>query len=545
MKENLIKTFTSLLLLVIFINSCNFYKPVTKPLTGTTSDKVSMIDSLSNRTIILHSNQGVFLIKNFIVNEESESILGFLAEVPEDNQRYLQAKGKKYNYKNSEPEVLREAHIYTGVDLNNLPVNIGDQVNIPLNSINKLEVIERDKKRSSENTVFTVLGVTAGALVVAGTITVLTSCPFISAYDGQEFVLQGESFGGAVYPSLAREDFIPLPALDVGREMKVMIHNELKERQYNDFADLIMVSHLPGEQVVVDPNGNLKIVKQKIGPSIASLNQDKDVLPRLTESDNFLTNFNELEDESAINQILVGFDYPRSEYKPTLYLNLRNTYWLDHLFGEFTSKFGSKHVTWQEKQRERPAEELLAWQESQYMPLAISVKTKGGWKEVQKLKTIGPLINREVAISLEGFEIEGPTVEIALTTGFMFWEIDQVALVLVEEVSPNSIKLLKPNLVLDENGNDVIKPLLEKDGVYLEQLEMGNRAYISYYFDAFNPNKHYTAFLHTSGYYEPIRDFKGKPDRKFLTKFKKPGTLPKYSRFKYLELTGDTYLGAK
>lgn len=501
---------------------------------------------MANRTFILRSKQGVFLLEDLSIDLDAETINGILAEVPTQNQLYLQAKDAKYRYKADEPYVLREVHLYTGNDFSMLSSGIGDKVVIPINILDKLEVIERDRARSTTNTVFTVLGVTAGTLAVATTIAILTkdSCPYISAFDGNQYLLQGESFGGAVYPSLAREDFIPLPDLKVGPEIKIMIHNELKERQYTDFADLLVVSHSHDEHVLVDPNGKLKIIKQKISPYTASLNNDRDVLPRLSKADNLLCNFNELEDESAINRIVMEFEYAPNDHQSSLYLNLRNSYWLDYLFGEFTSNFGSKHSKWVEKQRERPAEDLLRWQESQFMPLDISVKTKDGWKEVRKLKTIGPLMNREVAISLEGFEIEGPTVEIALTTGFMFWEIDQVALVFVEEVSPDAIRLLKPVQVLDENQKDMLQPILQKDGIFLEQLEVGNRAYISYNFEGYAREKSYSAFLHTHGYYEPIRDFKGKADRNFLTKFRQPGTFPKYSRLKYLELTGDTYLGS-
>jgi len=316
MKKNLIKPLSLLVLGLLLINSCNFYKPVTKPLTGKTSDKISMMDSLSKRTFILHSNQGVYLIEDLFIDLDTETINGILAEVPPENQLYIQAnqaKGNKYSYKADEPYVLREVHLYTGVDFSMASSDIGDKVAIPINILDKLEVIERDKEKSTSSTIFTVLGVTAGTLAVAYTVVLLTknSCPYISAYDGNEYLLQGESFGGAVYPSLAREDFIPLPALKVGSEMKIMIHNELKERQYTDFADLILVSHSHDEHILVDPNGKLKIIKQKISPYVASLNKDKDVLQRLTVTDNFVCNFNEMEGESAINQIVMGFEYPQ------------------------------------------------------------------------------------------------------------------------------------------------------------------------------------------------------------------------------------------
>jgi hypothetical protein len=530
-----------LALCLCFVAACNYYKPIPTSPSAMSSAKSQEIASMSQKTIIIRSNEGDFLLKNMEIRMEKEDLLGILDSVPENNQTYITDTKQRFSYSSNDPSVLSEVHIYTSLEPN---VQIGQEVIIPISNINKIEVIERDKQRSNTNTVLTVIGVTAGALAVALTVLVLSSCPFISAYDGQNYVLQGESFGGAIYPSLAREDFIPLPSLLMGNEIKLMIHNELKERQYTDFADLLLVSHSQNEHVLVQPNGELKIIKQKIKPFEASLNNQIDVLQKLSVNDNNFCNFNEFDDETAINQVIVGFDNPLGDQKLSLYLNLRNSYWLDHIFGEFISKFGSQHVNWVEKQRKRPAEELLEWRESQNIPLSISVKTREGWKEVQKLNTIGPLMNREVSVSLEGLQIEGPTVEIALTTGFMFWEIDQIALVTVEDVSPNSIQLLKPDQVLDENENNMLQPILDKDGVFLQQLESGNKAYITYKLDNYNPEVTYSAFLHTSGYYEPIRDFKGKTDKKFLTKFREPGTLPKFSKFKFLELTGDTYFGS-
>jgi hypothetical protein len=103
-----------------------------------------------------------------------------------------------------------------------------------------MELMVHDKKRSSRNSTLAAIGIPIVTVAIIGAIAALTkdSCPFISVYDGNNYFLQGETFGGAVYPSLARADFVPLPAAAIGREVNLMISNELKEKQYTDYADL-------------------------------------------------------------------------------------------------------------------------------------------------------------------------------------------------------------------------------------------------------------------------------------------------------------------
>jgi hypothetical protein len=175
----------------------------------------------------------------------------------------------------------------------------------------------------------------------------------------------------------------------------------------------------------------------------------------------------------------------------------------------------------------------------------LQSKTIDGWKLIEKVKTIGPLMNREVAIPLEGFELGTGPIEISITTGFMFWEIDRISLTEVAQIPENTFQYIKPAIAIDEMDRDVLRPLLENDGIYLEQHQVGNRAYITYHVTGYSPEKGYSAFLHTRGYYEPIREYEGPANRKFLTKFLVPGAFPDFSKNKYQELTQSTYLGAK
>lgn len=546
MKEKLLNRIPGLILIFGFLMSvgCNYYKPIPKSVSASPETKASQLDSLNQKTFIVHSNQGIFLMRNMNLNKEEKEIAATLDEVPPNHKTYINDVDRKFKYSKSAPDVLQEVHLYADLDQS---AEVGTEVVIPISDISKIELIERDKGRSDGNTVLVVFGITIGTLAVLATIVALTksSCPFVSVYDGENYALQGETFGGAIYPSLAREDFVPLPAAAIGNEVKVQISNELKERQYTDMADLILVHHQPGDQITVSPNGQLHLVKHNIKPSSAILNGKSDMLDQVTVTDNYPCSFNDLSHPSSVNELVLKFDNPGEGKRLSLQVDMKNSMWLDFLMADFTSHFGSRYVSWTEEQKKRPAQELIAWQEKQNMPLTIAVKTKDGWKLVEKVKTIGPLMNREVAISIEDFDLGNAPIEISLTTGFMFWEIDRVSLTEVGAVADNSIQIIKPSLAIDENDQDILSPILDKDGLYLEQHQVGNRAYLTYQVDDFSEEKAYSAFLFTKGYYEPIREYEGPADRKFLTKFLEPGAFPDFSRNKYQEVTQAAYLKAK
>lgn len=526
--------------LILLTNSCYYYKPVTKPVSSYSFDVIEQGNKWEYKAIILQSPQRVYLLSNFSFDLKEEKLIATLAEVPRGHFDYITDEGRDDRYKKSNDAVLQEVHLYTDlIDLG----TIGDRVEISISDITKLEVIEKNKAKSTGVTILTVAGIAVGLYAVLIVIILLTksSCPFISAYDGETYVLQGETFGGAIVPALAREDFLPLPDLSISKDLKLMISNELKERQYTDMADLMVVTHNPDESVFIDPSGNLFKSNTIYKPTHASINQDQDMLFQLAEVDNIACMFNE-DNNNPINELHVHFDKPDTKKPHGLLLSLKNNYWLEYVIAEFYSAFGEKYSKFVAAQQKKSGEEILEWMAQQEMMLTIEAKTESGWKEVQKIKTIGPLMNREVLIPLDDIAFSEEGLEVRLRTGFMFWELDKISLTELTPISAENREILKPISAIDEKDQDVLSPLLANDGVYMEQPEVGNRAYLTYLFENYNPSKTYSTFLHSRGYYEPIREFTGKADRKFLTQFRNSGMLPTFSLQRYLEISQRQYL---
>lgn len=532
---------------LLFVGACNYYKPIPTSSKYSPSDKTKEIASLNEKTFIIRSNRGDFLLQNPAVLLDQEALTGTLQLVPEENQLYIKDDSKKYAYSSSNPAVLQELHVYTPLDST---AKIGAKVSIPVSGISKMELIQKDKSKSSTNTIILASGVTLGALAVAAVIAAAataeaidrsipsepSSCPFVSAYDGKEFVFQGESFGGALFPSIARQDYLPLPSIEMGPKVQLLISNERNEHQFIDMADLLLVEHAPNEKVLVDPQGPQFLVHEMKKPKGAILNNKNEMLDRITESDNVYCSFNDMASSSLLNELIVKFDHPAQGKDLALYLNLRDSPWLEYIFEQYMSMYGEDYQAFEKSMEAKSAEELYQWQEMNLVPLTISVKTKGGWKEVSKTRFVGPVTNREIAISFEGIELNEPIVEVSFKTGFLFWEIDQISLASVTKVSPESIQVLKPSIAENETGKDQLGLISELDDKFLEQPETGNKTYLTYQFGEFSKSKAYTAFLHTGGYYKIYRDFTGPRNEKFLSKYEKPGGLAEFSKNRFGEV---------
>ncbi|HMR90676.1 MAG TPA: hypothetical protein PKC69_00110 [Chitinophagaceae bacterium] len=538
--------FSAVLLVLLSAAAChNFYKANT--LTGGSNvQKAGTIDSLkkNNRYYILRSGDVAYHMRNLQISNDQLTLQCTLDSLPSYRRLHLSngVKGKRRYYR-GKPEssaVLNEVHFYIP-DEGDIPT--GNYL-LALDKVQKIEVLEKDVKRTTNSYVIGAIGYTLGAAAVAGIIIAATksSCPFVSAHDGERFTLQGELYGGALYPQLARHDYIPLkmaPLKDGSLQLK--ISNELQEHQYTDIAELLVISHPKSTKVFADEKGSLYTIAQPQAPAAARLNDKEDILAALLEeNDNRIAYFSDTSQSNAQNNIVVRFKKPKQAAKAKLVLTLKNSYWLDLLYGELAKGFGSYYDTYIKQQEKKPAAELIQWTKDQQIPLDIAIRKSGKWEMLASLSTIGPLANRTLIVPAVLTDDENDMVEFRLSAGFMFWEIDKVAVDFTPEADMDIQRLL-PAAATDEKGQNVTHLLHKEDGLYLSQPAIGNVATIVYRPQIqMDPDAAYTCILHSKGYYQHIRDFKHKPNLTFLQQFTRPGAFPVYGMQLYHQFQKQT-----
>jgi hypothetical protein len=529
------KSFNQLILavfLVLFFSAChNFYKAP----SVSQNDLSVKIDSLtlSKRYFVLRNGiNEAFEIKNIILSEDQKTANITLDTLSIFNQYHLK-NGPRNNFKYKkyrvdESSVTNEVHIYIPY---NPTIKTGNYI-LNLNQVQEIEVLQHDKARTTSSYVIGAIGYTVGAFLVAAAIVAATksSCPFVSAYDGTNFVLQGEIYGGAIYPQLARHDYLPLKMSPLSDgSLQIKISNELKEHQYTDIADLMVISHNKNIKAMVDESGYIYTIKNPQQPTSAILNNKKNVLSAISEaSDNEILYMDDESNSDGSNQLNLKFTIPAKANDGKLILTVKNSYWLDLLYGKLAEGLGTYYAKYMKQQKKKPAEQLNQWINDQQIPLVVSVKTISGWQQVTAIPTIGPLAAREMVVSIDLSNIKNDVLDLKISSGFMFWEIDYIAM----DFSENDkfhVQTLSPVKAIDELGRSVLPQLQKEDKKYLVQPEIGNVTTIIYKpKDEVNHETTHTYVLKTKGYYEHIRNFTTKPDIKFLNQFKKPNSFPLY-----------------
>ncbi|CAN5438432.1 hypothetical protein BH11BAC1_BH11BAC1_18580 [soil metagenome] len=532
-----IRNMISLLVLISFLNllfGCTYYKVSSFP-PG--ADAIAQTKQ-PGKYIIVHNGSEAWHLKDITLNDEGKLVTGTKEILGKNHDYYLTANPYGVNrYHQSKGTPSYEVHIYTS----EYAEDQNSRVTIPLSEISKIEVYDTAIGASVASYIFIATGIVAGVAVIVLIIALLTksSCPFIYVNDGNSYRFTGELYGGAIYSSLERDDFmpIPLPSVDAGK-YRFKISNELLERQYTNLAELQIISHPENVSVLIDKLGVINTIANPMEPIAAQSDLDSNHIASVLRRDSSSYLFG---DESKANKELssleLTFKKPLHSKSGKLLLNAKNSFWLDYIYGKFTEQFGTYYNQFAEKQKKVPAKRNIEWSLAQGIPLSVYVETINGWQFVDYFNVIGPLASRDLVMQVDLSKVSGEDVHVKLECGFMFWEIDYAAMDFSENI-PVETQTLIPDSAVDEKGIDVA-PLLEAiDNRYLIQPGAGNEAMLNYTLTQVKKGKVQSLFLHSRGYYEYIRNYKSKPDLLYLSSFKKKGAFTKFSKEHYYEFTG-------
>ena len=153
---------------MLLLTSCHTYYKAIQVNTNTPIGEAATIDSLkqSERYFILRNGSESFFMKKTTLSDDKKTINCILDPVADNHQLYL-ANGQngKKKYKKNNPmqlPVLDEVHFYIQPD----SVAVPGMYNLQLSQIQKIEVIEKDKKRTTTSYILGTIGITLGALAL-------------------------------------------------------------------------------------------------------------------------------------------------------------------------------------------------------------------------------------------------------------------------------------------------------------------------------------------------------------------------------------------
>jgi hypothetical protein len=515
-------------------SGCYYYR-----VNKTTEPPASAINRFQdeNKLIIVHLDDKVWNLVDIIIDDQF--ISGNISALPENYIVKAARPDAATRYKKKDSQFLNEVHIY----ISEFSQKDSSKISIPLRAVQKIEVYDKATGATTASWVFSTIAVGAGVLGVLLIIVILTksSCPFIYAFDGTNYIFSGEIFSGATRPGLERDDYLALPTLvSSDQNYMIKITNEVHEIQSTNLAELLVFDHPENKSVIIDKYGIPSYVINPVTPVEAITSGNKDLLQDLSRKDTLLYTGTGTEiGKDGIQEIELKFMKPEKSEMARLIIRAKNSFWLDGLISKIHILFGDRFEKYSSKQENTSGKKLREWQLSQNIPLSVFIEKNGKWEFVDYFNIAGPMALRDDVLPLDLKGIPGDMIKIKLVTGYLFWEIDYTAMDFGESEIGSPITIPVESAI-DNYKIDIRDLLSDSDSRYYVQKVTGDEALLT--FDAgIQQGRNRSVFLHTRGYYKILSEQTGKPDIKKLRTFRKRNSIPAFSKETYDKLSGKTH----
>ena len=480
----------------------------------------------SGKTIVVHFNEKKWLLTR--IQLKNNIIEGQLNEYkfpptlkpvnPVKANRYLSRSDKTKDQK----YLLKEVHLY----LDQFADTGNSMVSIPVSSITKIEIYDKDSGSTVGSWVLGAVGVTAGAFAVALVAVLIfkESCPFIYTWDGEKYQFAGEIYSGTIHKPLERNDYLKLPAYPGQKSYTLKITNEVREIQNTNMLELLVIDHPENVNILMDKYGKVITLNQTAAPSSATNLAGENVTALVSSKDNlFYQSVSSGPDIPLKDGVILTFPGQADAKIARVAIHAKNSIILDYMMGQFHDMFGTAYKRYMKNQQSAPSNEMRQWSLDQGIPLSLYIERDGKWDFVDYYNIAGPMKYKDdvLSIALKGNETN--PLKVKLEFGSFLWEIDYAAIdYSVDQNVTSYIASVKTALTAEKK--DVVGLLNKDDSHYYTQPSVGDEAVVT--FDLPEPpaaGLNRTMILHSKGWYALLLNPVGKPDIEKLKAFRQPG----------------------
>lgn len=506
-------------LLNLTIGCRSYFKVNSSPKPS--SEKIAGLES-AGKTIIVHFNEKKWVLGD--VQIKNNIVTGMLNEYtfpstkkpvrPNKPNRYIATSG---SFKSpSQKYLLKEVHLY----LDEFAEQGNRQVSIPVSSISKIEIYDKDTAATVGSWVLGAVG--AAAVVFIIILLTKESCPFIYTWDGEKYNFAGEIYSGTIHKPLERNDYLKLPAYPGQKSYTLKITNEVREIQNTNLLELLVFDHPENVNVLVDKYGTATTLSQPVASSLATNMAGENITKLLSSRDNlFYQSTTALAALPVKDGLILEFPNDGGTKMAKLAIRAKNSIILDYMLGQFHDMFGTAYKGFMKKQQKSSATEIRQWTLDQGIPLSLYVERNGKWEFEDYYNIAGPMAFKEDVLSFPLKGNETNPLRVKLEYGNFLWEIDYATIDFSDSPKVASFVVPVKTTITEEEKN--INALLAKDdNNYYTQPSMDNEAVVTFDLPELK-GQNRTIILHSKGWYQLLRNPVGKPDIEKLKAFRQPG----------------------
>jgi hypothetical protein len=383
----------------------------------------------------------------------------------------------------------------------------GDRLReIPLAEAQRLWVVRVDIPRTVGKTVLRTVGTTVGAVAALIAIAAPTSCPYVYSWDGRQWVLDAEPYGGAVTKGLERDDWAELEHLRPhGGEYRLLMTNEAEETQHTNLAELLVVHHREGTQAVIDQSGVAYALGTPRQAARASDGADQDLRPTLSAADGraWAPEPSPGADGSMRDEIILAFPRPAAAQRGVLLARASTSHSGAASMRWMLDLRGSAVTQWYAAVDRYPQVRSLleAWNlREELFVLKVEVEEPSGWTVRGVIGGGGPVAPETRAVPLDLSGVRGDSLRVRLRPPRGFWFLDAIS-VAYDAGAPVRVDTLRPLEATDRKRGPVAAALGTTDSSYYEMPVVGDSATLRFAAPAPLAGTRQTVFLHTRGFY--------------------------------------------
>jgi hypothetical protein len=406
---------------------------------------------------------------------------------------------------------------------------------IPMNDVFQIEV-PRGKGRSIWNGFLIGAGIDVFAWIVFwGPSISKASCPLVYSFDGKNYVLDSETFSGAIFKAAQRTDWDNLDHLEeIKGRYRLKIMNNFQETQYIDEIKLFAVDHPRGSDVVPSFSGKFHSILKPVNLINAVDWAGNNVLELLKEKDEHFWISNPLDrnpelPEQTRDSIIMEFPRPTASSHAKLILTIQNTDWASYMEGHISELPGKELEAWHDLMNRsveaREAFKKLVIREGM---LSLKLWDGEGWKDMDYLWFVGPSISKDQVVELDIRNIPGNVLRVKLESTAGLWMVDSVK---ADFSADLPIDITEAQLIQakDNKGKDLSSLLGNIDDQ--DYILPTNEEWAELTFRAPARKKGYerSFILKSTGYYKVHGDTQSEPQKALMAKLSKPGAFGKYS----------------
>jgi hypothetical protein len=353
---------------------------------------------------------------------------------------------------------------------------------------------------------------------------IMCGCPFIYSYNGKDYILDSEGFGGSIFEAAKRTDLGRLDHLqEVNSTCRLKIVDQLHETDYIDEVKLLVVDHPQGTEVTPSFSGRLHISSDLQLPVKATDFQGNDVLDQVKEKDEHIwvsNPFGRNPNYKAHARDGLILEFPRSKGTTFVKLafNVQNTLWAAHLQSHFLELHGNQLDNWYHllNTSSQVREEFQKLMVREGM-LLVKLWNGNDWQTFDFVWEVGASVFRDQVIWLDISQIPGEVLKVRLECPSGFWMINSVRADYSPDL-PLKTTEITPITAEDHLGNNLLQVLQTTDSQY-HVMYRGDWAKLSFKVPPRQEGFKRSYMVKSSGYYRINVAAEGEPEVELIEQF--------------------------